>query len=60
MFLLTGINLLAWISNHMPGKVWDESIYQFPNFNAAIEVLEWTTDFTPLFITDTITYPFLE
>ena len=23
----------AWISNYMPGKVWDEIIYPFLNFN---------------------------
>ena len=23
----------AWISNHMPGKVWDEITYPFLNFN---------------------------
>ena len=30
---------LAWISNHMPGKVWDEIMYPFLNFNdCTIEV----------------------
>ena len=29
----------AWISNHMPSKVWDEITYPFLNFNgAAVEV----------------------
>ena len=23
----------AWIGNHMPGKVWDEITYPFPNCN---------------------------
>ena len=28
-----------WISTHMPGKVWDEITYPFPNFNdATVEV----------------------
>ena len=25
----------AWISNHMPSKVWDEITYPFLNFNGA-------------------------
>ena len=25
--------ITAWISNHMPSKVWDEIFYAFPNFN---------------------------
>ena len=25
----------AWMSNYMPGKVWDEIIYPFLNFNGA-------------------------
>ena len=32
---------LAWISDHMPSKVWDELTYPFPNFNGCtIEVQE--------------------
>ena len=31
-----GLTLIpAWISNHMPGKVWDEITYPFLNFNGA-------------------------
>ena len=31
---LTGFTLiLAWISNHIPSKLWDEIIYPFPNFS---------------------------
>ena len=38
--LLTWINFNpAWISNHMPGIVWDEINYPFQNFNGeAIEL----------------------
>ena len=25
--------ILAWSSNHMPSKMWDEITYPFPNFN---------------------------
>ena len=29
-----GLTLIpAWISNHMPSKVWDEINYPFPNFS---------------------------
>ena len=31
--LLTWFNISAWISNYMPGKVWDEITYPFLNFN---------------------------
>ena len=27
--------ILAWISNHMPNKVWDEITYSVLNFNGA-------------------------
>ena len=48
----------AWISNHMPSKVWDEIINPFPNFNGCtVEVWEWISNFTPHFIMDLITYP---
>ena len=34
----------------MPGKVWDEITYQFPNFNdATLEVWEWMGNFVPRF-----------
>ena len=33
-FYLHGLTLIpAWISNHMPSKVWDEITYPFLNFN---------------------------
>ena len=33
-FYKYGIILIpSWISNHMSSKVWDETIYPFPNFN---------------------------
>ena len=46
--LLTWLTLIAaWISNHMPSKVWDEITYQFPNFNGyTVEVWEWISNFT--------------
>ena len=48
----------AWISNHIYYKMWDEIIYQFPNFNgAAIEVWEWISNFIPHFIGHVISYP---
>ena len=35
-FYLHGLTLIpAWISNYMPGKVWDEITYPFLNFNGA-------------------------
>ena len=39
-FYKHGLTLIpAWISNHMPSKVWDEITYPFLNFNgAAVEV----------------------
>ena len=43
----------AWISNHMPSKVWDEITYPFPNFNiATTEVWVWINDFISHFIMD--------
>ena len=48
----------AWISNHMPCKVWDEIIYTFLNFNGCtVEVWEWISNFIPYFIMDVIIYP---
>ena len=42
----------------MPGKVWDEITYPFPNFNGTtIEVWERISNFIPHFIRDVITYP---
>ena len=38
-FYSHGLTLIpAWISNHMPGKVWDEITYPFLNFNG------WTVE----------------
>ena len=34
--LLHGLTYIpAWISNHIPSKMWDENTYPFPNFNGA-------------------------
>ena len=44
--LLTWINP-AWISYHIPSKVWDEFIHLFPNFNgdgATAEIWKWTSN----------------
>ena len=44
------------MGNHKPRKVWDEFIYPFQNFNdAAVEDLEWISNFIPHFIMDAIT-----
>ena len=42
-FYRHGLSLIpAWISNHVPNKVWDEITYPFPNINGAtVEVWEW-------------------
>ena len=46
---------LSWISNHMPGEVWGEITYPFPNFNGAtVEVLEWISNLIPHVIMDVI------
>ena len=51
-------NIPAWISNHMPGKVWDEITYPFTNFNGyTVDVWEGITYFIPHIMTDVITYP---
>ena len=31
----------AWLSNHMPSKVWNEITYPFSNFNSCTELWEW-------------------
>ena len=37
LFYYHGLTLIpAWISNHMPGKVWDEITYPVLNFNGCI------------------------
>ena len=46
--------ILAWISNHMPGKVWDGITYSFPSFNSATA---WISNFIPHIKMDVITYP---
>ena len=33
----------AWISSHMPSKVWDEINYPFPNFSGPIKVWLWVS-----------------
>ena len=39
----------AWISNHMPSKVWGEISYPFANFNGCIfKAWEWIKLFIPL------------
>ena len=48
---------IAWISNFIHYRVWDEVTYPFPNFNGAtIEVWEWISNFTPHFTGYVITY----
>ena len=50
------ILILAWRSNHMPSKVWNEITYPFPNFNGCSnEVWEWISNFFPSFSIDVIT-----
>ena len=42
--------IIAWISNQMPSKAWDEITYPFSNFNdATIEVWEWISNFMSLY-----------
>ena len=39
----------------MSVKVWDDITYPLPNFNdAAVEICEWISNFTPLVIIDKI------
>ena len=46
-FYYLGLTLIPlWLSNHMPGKVWDEITYSFPNF---IEVWEWISNIISLY-----------
>ena len=53
--LQLGNHCKAWISNHMPSKVWDEITYPFPIFNSCtVEVWEWISNFIPHFIMDII------
>ena len=57
--LLHGLTLTpAWISNHMPSKLWDEITYLFPNLKGcSVEDWEWISNFIPYFIMGVITYP---
>ena len=50
-FYQNGLFLIpAWISNHMPSKMWDEVTFPIPNFDGCIiEVLELINDFVPYF-----------
>ena len=59
LFYWHGLTLIpAWISNHMPSKVWEEIIYPFPNFNGCIvEVWEEISNFVTHFSGHMITYP---
>ena len=46
------------LRNHMSSKMWDKITYPFLNFKSVtIEVLEWISNFIPLFMMDVITYP---
>ena len=59
-FYIHGLTLLpAWISNHMPSKMWDEINHPFPNFNGGctVEVWEWMSNLISHFMMDEITYP---
>ena len=55
-FYYHGLTLIpAWITNHLPGKVWDEITYPFLNFNGAtVEVWEWISNIIPHFIMDVL------
>ena len=51
---------LAWISNYMSSKVWNEITYPFLNFNGAtVEVWKSISDCISNFIIDVITYLWL-
>ena len=58
-FYLHGLTLIpAWISYHIPGKVWNDITNLFPNFNGAtVEVREYISNFIPHFVIDKINYP---
>ena len=45
-FYQHGLTLIpAYLSNHMPNKVWGGITYPFPNFRGAtVEVWEWRMD----------------
>ena len=49
---------MAWITNYIHYKVWDEITHPFPNFNSkAVEVCEWMSYFIPHFTVPVIIYP---
>ena len=53
-----GLNLTAWMNNHISSKVWHEITYPFPKFNGAtVEVWEWKSNFMPHFIMGVIIHP---
>ena len=55
-FSLT-ILISAWISNHIPSKVWGEITYQLPNFNDCnIAIWECISNSIVHFIMDMITH----
>ena len=58
-FDLQGLTLIpAWISNHMPRKMWNEITFPFTNLNGStVEVWEWTSNFITHIIMDVMTYP---
>ena len=46
----------AWIGNHMPSKVWDESTYPFPNLKLCSRwSLEWINNLVSHVEIDAIT-----
>ena len=46
------------MNNYMPGIVWEEIIYPFPNFNAyTVGVLELISNFIPRFVMGVIIDP---
>ena len=43
----------AWISNSMPGKMWDEIAYTFPNskvLNGPVEIKKLISNFIPIYM----------
>ena len=50
----------AWISNHMPIKIWDKITHPFPNFSGCtVAIWESISNFTPNFMMDIITFSML-
>ena len=49
---------MAWISNYIHHRMWDEIIFPFPNFNGCtVEVWEWISNFISYFTGHVIIYP---